>query len=200
MPTRASHASSYSYLASTRASGRIVTAWDQSFLNLITTYHTHHSLTSTFQSTATDLEFFITNCYGPYHHADKQAFLDDLIMLQSSRSGAWTLLGDFSLTRSPDDRSNDNFDHQEADWFNGALEAMAFQELPMLVRRFTWSNHQEDPILVRLGRFFVNIDWSLSIPNSTIPATSATISDHCQLMLMAVMTIPKPTVFLFNNH
>jgi hypothetical protein len=46
-------------------------------------------------------------------------------MLQSSRSGAWTLLGDFSLTRSPDDRSNDNFDHQEADWFNGALESKA---------------------------------------------------------------------------
>jgi hypothetical protein len=77
---------------------------------------------------------------------------------------------------------------------------MAVQELPLLDRRFTWSDHQEDPILVRLDRFFVNIDWSLCLPNSTIASHSAAISDHCQLMLTAATTIPKPAVFRFNNH
>jgi len=123
-----------------------------------------------------------------------------LIELQSSLSDAWVVLGDFNLIRSPDDRSNGNFNHQEAGWFNDAIEAMDLQELPLLDRRFTWSNRQEDPVLVRLDRFFVNTEWSLCLPNSTISSFSAAVSDHCQLLLSATTTIPKPTVFCFNNY
>ena len=117
-----------------------------------------------------------------------------MIELQSSLSDAWVVLGDFNLIRSPDDRSNGNFNHQEAGWFNDAIEAMDLQELPLLDRRFTWSNRQEDPVLVRLDRFFVNTEWSLCLPNSTISSFSAAVSDHCQLLLSATTTIIGPAL------
>jgi len=197
----ATHASSFSFLASNGAySGGIVTAWDQSCLSLLSSSHTPHSLTTTLQSNFSSFILTVTNYYVPCSHSDKQAFLDDLIELQSSLSDAWVVLGDFNLIRSPDDRSNGNFNHQEAGWFNDAIEAMDLQELPLLDRRFTWSNRQEDPVLVRLDRFFVNTEWSLCLPNSTISSFSAAVSNHCQLLFSATTTIPKPTVFRFNNY
>ena len=54
--------------------------------------------------------------------------------------------------------------------------------------------------MVCLDRFFVNTEWSLCLPNSTISSFSAAVSDHCQLLLSATTTIPKPTVFHFNNY
>jgi len=120
----------YIFAPSDGVRGGIVTAWDRSCLSLLSSSHTPHSLTTTLQS----------NFYGPCSHGDKQAFLDELIELQSSLSGAWVVLGDFNLIRSPDDRSNGNFNHQEAAWFNDAIEAMALQELPLLDMQFTWSN------------------------------------------------------------
>lgn len=71
---------------------------------------------------------------------------------------------------------------------------------PLLDRQFTWSNHQEHPILVKLDRFLVSTEWSLLLPNSTVSSTSAPVSDHCPITLSARTTIPQPAIFRFDNH
>ncbi|CAN6342300.1 unnamed protein product [Urochloa humidicola] len=38
------------------------------------------------------------------------------------------------------------------------------------------------------------------MPNSTVTSASAAVSNHCQLLLTAASTMPRPSVFRFNNH
>lgn len=132
----------YNFNPSISAFGGILTAWNPNHLSLTSSSTSAHTLTSTFQSTANCSTFIVMNCYGPCAHQDKQAFLDELTSLSSSISGAWIVLGDFNLVRSPGERSNDNFDIHEADWFNSMIDDLALLEVPLLDRRFTWSNHQ----------------------------------------------------------
>ncbi|CAN6293304.1 unnamed protein product [Urochloa humidicola] len=193
-------ASSYSFQPSIRASGGVLTTWDPSLLIQTSSIARQYTLTSAFQSTTTELAFTVTNCYAPCDAADKVFFLQELADVCQSITGAWILLGDFNMTRSPEERSNDNFDQAEAAVFNTAIDSMELQELPLLDRRFTWSNHQEVPILVKLDRFLVNNAWSVALPNSVVTSASAQTSDHCQLWLSASTSMPRPTVFRFNNH
>jgi hypothetical protein len=76
---------------------------------------------------------------------------------------------------------------------------LQLQEIPLLNRRFTCSNHQQSPILARLDRAFINLEWSNSFPNSTLAAASKNTSDHVPLVLSALTSVPKPAVFRFDN-
>lgn len=49
--------------------------------------------------------------------------------------------------------------------FNDAIIALRLVELPLLGRRFTWTNKQSDPLLERLDWFFTSNSWTLSFPN-----------------------------------
>jgi hypothetical protein len=80
------------------------------------------TLTTSLTTTATDLSFTVTNCYGPCDHSDKQDFLAELLQVRLSVSGAWLLLGDFNLTCCPEDRSNGNFNIVEVGLFNDTIE------------------------------------------------------------------------------
>lgn len=191
--------SSFNFKPSSGSSGGLLTAWDPNHLVLLSYPTDRYSITTSFRSTAANTEFAVTNCYGPCVHAEKQAVLEELISLYSSISGPWVLLGDFNLIRSPAERSNDNFDSTESGWFNNAIDAMALQELTLTDRRFTWSNHQEEPILAMLDRFLVSTEWSLLLPNSAVSSRSAQVSDHCQLLLTARTRIPQPSIFRFDN-
>jgi hypothetical protein len=48
------------------------------------------------------------------------------------------------------------------------INAMALFELPLLDRRFTWSNGQQDPILARLDRVFFNHESDVVFPDSAL--------------------------------
>ncbi|CAO2037441.1 unnamed protein product [Urochloa humidicola] len=193
-------ASSYTFQPSDVASGGIITAWEPSLFSLVSSSFQLYTLTTTFQATTTNLAFTLTNCYGPCHHPDKPLFLNELISLQASISGIWSVLGDFNLIRAPEEKSNNNFDAHEAGHFNGAIDTLALQEVPLLDRRFTWSNHQDEPILVKLDRFFISTEWSFLLPNSMVTSAAAAISDHCQIILSTSTTMPRPVLFRFNNH
>ncbi|CAN6251018.1 unnamed protein product [Urochloa humidicola] len=193
-------ASTFTCLPSLGASGGILTAWDPVVLTLTSSTMHQYSLTTTFHATASDLAFTVTNCYAPCHSADKVSFLQELSTVSSTVSGAWVLLGDFNMTRFPSKRSNNNFDYTEAAAFNSAIDSMQLQEIPLLDSRFTWSNHQEVPILVKLDRFLVNNEWSITLPNSAVTSASAQTFDHCQLWLTTSTSMPKPAIFRFNNH
>jgi hypothetical protein len=88
----------------------------------------------------------------------------------------------------------------EAGLFNEAIDSMMLQELPLLDRCFTWSNHQDPPILVKLDRFFIDSDWASLLPNSMVTSLSSATSDHCILCLPAATSIPKPSIFHFHKH
>jgi len=69
-------------------------------------------------------------------------------------STKWLIVGDFNLMRKHEDRNRDGGNIQEMFLFNEAISSLGLVELPLLGRKFTWTNKQASPLLERLDRFF----------------------------------------------
>lgn len=146
-----------------------------------------------------DFTFSITNVYGPAVHADTQHFLDSLQAILERTLGAWVVAGDFNLIRGEADKNNSNINHALCSLFNSSIDALALTELPLLDRRFTWSNGRDDPTMERLDRIFFNSEMSILFPNSSITSQTRDVSDHTPLLVHLSLKIPKTSTFRFEN-
>ncbi|XP_066374880.1 uncharacterized protein [Miscanthus floridulus] len=60
---------------------------------------------------------------------------------------------------------------------------LALKEIPLLGHKFTWSNQQHSPALVRLDRVLCSVDWEEKFPNCLLQSMASNDSDHCPLLL-----------------
>ncbi|XP_066373069.1 uncharacterized protein [Miscanthus floridulus] len=72
-------------------------------------------------------------------------------------------------------------------------------EIPLLGRNFTWSNGQEPPILAKLDRALVNLAHTTTFPDTSHSPRAKPTSDHTPLFLSMSTSIPKSSVFRFEN-
>jgi len=158
-----------------------------------------HTLTIFFTSTASDLEFALTNVYAPANHRDSLGFLEDLAEVASHIPACWALAGNFNLTRGADENINGNVHQHLADAFNDSIHSLGLIDLPLLDRLFTWSNHQSTPTLARLDRVLLNTPMAAAFPNSSLTSLPKPTSDHTPILLSLSTSIPKPNVFCFEN-
>ena len=50
-------------------------------------------------------------------------------------------------------------------------------------RRFTWTNERDNPVMTKIDRVLVSVDWELNHPDVLLQALSTNISDHAPLHL-----------------
>jgi hypothetical protein len=110
----------------------------------------------------------------------------------------WLLAGDFNSVRFPHERSSFHMSTSEA-LFNDIIRDMAFQELPLLDRSFTWSKMQPPPIHSKLDRIFINAPWDEFWLDSSPLSPPRITSDHYPLKLVVSTNIPRPLVFRYYN-
>jgi hypothetical protein len=67
--------------------------------------------------------------------------------------------------------------------FRRTLSSLELKELYLNGRRFTWSNERELPMLEKLDRVFLTMDWETLYPDAFLSAMSMGPSDHCPLVL-----------------
>ena len=84
--------------------------------------------------------------------------------------------------------------------FNNAILDLDLVDIPFSGRRFTWSNMQLDPLLVKLDWVFVSSSWGLSYPATTVQPLSKPTSDHLPFVINIGSKIPKSSHFRFENH
>lgn len=109
------------------------------------------------------------------------------------------LCGDFNMIRFAHEKNNNHFHYAEAESFNDCINEMCLIELPLLDRKFTWSNKRTQPTLERLDRAFINLRWDELLPNTLLSSLTRTTSDHVPLRIDVSTTIPKSKVFCFEN-
>jgi endonuclease/exonuclease/phosphatase family metal-dependent hydrolase len=56
-------------------------------------------------------------------------------------------------------------------------------DVPLQNRKYTWSNEQRIPTLVKLDRVFCNVDANACFRTHVLHALSTLLSDHCPLLL-----------------
>jgi hypothetical protein len=67
--------------------------------------------------------------------------------------------------------------------FRGFVNSMELKEIPLIGRRFTWSNQREVPTLVKLDHVFCTADWEDFFPDCSLHSNATAVSDHCPLTL-----------------
>ncbi|XP_066358080.1 uncharacterized protein [Miscanthus floridulus] len=81
------------------------------------------------------------------------------------------------------DKNNANLDRAMMGRFRRFLDDNDLKEIPLLGRKYTWSNERRSPTLVRLDRAFCCGDWENIFPDAVLQSTAAGVSDHCPLIL-----------------
>lgn len=67
--------------------------------------------------------------------------------------------------------------------FRRFLDEVEVKEIPLLGRKYTWSNEHSFRTLVRLDRAFCCVNWEEIFPDAVLQSTASVVSDHCPLVL-----------------
>ena len=164
------------------ASGGIVVAWRQCLGPALATRVDNYSLSIQF-SPGSLQPWWLTCVYGPQGDSNKLLFMQELRDVRSVCQGPWTVLGDFNLTTSAADRNNENYNRAMMGRFRRCINDLELSEVPLQGRKFTWSNQQDNPTLVKLDRVFCSSEWEQIFPNCLLQSSATEGSDHCPLLL-----------------
>jgi hypothetical protein len=67
--------------------------------------------------------------------------------------------------------------------FRRLVNDLDLKEVPLLGRRYTWSNERETPTLIKLDRVLCTTDWEELYLDCILQSQATKISDHCPLLL-----------------
>jgi exonuclease III len=162
--------------------GGILLAWKSSVCRVAQTRIDDFSVIAQFQQEGRSAWWF-TGVYGPHSDDLKLQFFQELQMVCSACNGPWMIGGDFNLIYQADDKNNDNLNRAMMGRFRRLLNDLQLKELPLLRRKYTWSNERANPTLVRLDWVFCTADWDDGFPDCVLQSSASLISDHCPLLM-----------------
>jgi len=173
---------SFVYLPAQETRGGILVAWRNEVFTTECHCVLRHSVSVKFRTDGENVWWF-SGIYGPHLDAEKPAFLEELREVRSHCSGPWMLAGDFNMIYSAEDKNNDNVNRALMGRFRRFVNDMELKEIPLLGRRYTWSNERASPTLVKLDRVLCTGDWEDIYPDCVLQSHATEMSDHCPLVL-----------------
>jgi hypothetical protein len=127
--------------------------------------------------------WWLTCVYGPQSTNEKILFLQELRQIRNICSEPWVIVGDFNLIYKVEDKNNDNLNRSMMGRFRKFINDVGLIDTPLTGRKYTWSNHQTSPTLVRLDRVLCTADWEALFPNHLLQSATSEDSDHYPLIL-----------------
>lgn len=127
--------------------------------------------------------WWITGVYGPQDDQAKIEFLFDLQDDRATCAGPWLLGDDFNMILSVDDKNNRRLNRCIMHHFRRFTADLELRDIYLHGRRYTWSNEQERPMLVRNDRVLCTPGWDMDHPHCILRCLMMTTSDHCPLVI-----------------
>jgi hypothetical protein len=93
------------------------------------------------------------------------------------------LTGDFNLIYKASDKNNSNFNWVMMDLFRRVIDDLTLKEIPLHGCRYTSSNQQDHPVLVKLYSLLLGGLGVVFFPNVLLQSTASRDSDNCPLVL-----------------
>lgn len=103
--------------------------------------------------------WWLTMVYGPMARGAKQDFQKELHDVRASCHGPLQC-GDFNMIYRAADKNNGRLHHGVMQRFQEFLDDLELDEIHLSGRMFTWSNGCDQPMLERLDRVFISLDWA----------------------------------------
>jgi hypothetical protein len=120
----------FDYLASDRASGGLLTVWNDSQFVGEPVDLTSFAINVKLTSLQSGQQWFLLNVYGPCSSNSKADFTNWLYNLDASAYDLWLLLGDFNLIRHPENRNKPDGNINEMMLFNDIISHLDLVEIP----------------------------------------------------------------------
>ena len=158
LETLGSEYDDYVYLPVIGTRDDILLAWKSRAVTITDPLFSTNTITVKVSTIAGTPWWMIVVC-GPQTDADKIMFLQELRDVRADCRGPWMLCGDFNLMYRNEDRNNGNLNMRMMGRFRRLLSDLALKEVYIVGGRYTWSNQQSPPILVRLDRILCTADW-----------------------------------------
>lgn len=144
--------------------------------------------------------FTISSVYGPTAANLKADFFHELRSIGELFSGVWTVLGDFKVPLSVQDKNGPTASVTDILNFREVVHEIGLVDLPIQNKSFTWSNGRGVSTLERLDCTFISSAWLLVFPRSTLRALPRPRFDHTPLVLSAYTFIPHANQFRFESY
>lgn len=189
----------FQYIPSVGASGGSCIFWKSSVFSGSLIFQNEYANSVLLTSVHSNASWVLTNVYAPCTPLGKRDFINWFQGIQMPNNVDWLLAGDFNFYRNPEDRSRPGADVNEMLLFNGAISALGLVEFPLKGQRFTWTNKQCPPLLKRLDWFFTSATWTISYPNTSVSTLVMETSDHVPCLISISTSIPKGSIFRFEN-
>ena len=145
----------FTYLPTQGTRGGILVAWRDSLL--ANAQRIDQNAVSVQFVLGDDLTWWFTGVYGPHQDREKVAFLDELREIRAQCTGPWCVGGDFNMIYCVEDKNNDNLNRAMIGRFRRFVNDSELKEIPLLGRRYTWSNERDAPLLSSWTGFFVRL-------------------------------------------
>jgi len=174
--------SEFAELPSVGASGGILVAWRR-HLGTAGACHVNNNSVTVQLCPVNGVSWWLTCVYGPQGMDEKIQFLQELRDIRGGCPDPWVLVGDFNLIYKEEDKNNDNYNRAMMGRFRRLINDLAIKEIPLHGRKYTWSNQQNNPTLVKLDRVFCSVDWEDLFPYCLLQSMASEDSDHCPLLL-----------------
>ena len=182
------------------ASGGLLVVWNESIFKGETLFKNSFSISVKFTSVHNGDSWILTNIYGPCQDEARAEFIDWFQNIVIPDDQNWLIVGDFNYIRYTINRNREGGNVNDMLAFNEAISALALVEIPIKGREYTWSNMQNAPLLEKLDWVFSSESWTSTYPNTMVTPLSKPISDHTPFNIQIGTSIPRSTLFRFENY
>ncbi|KAK1660876.1 hypothetical protein QYE76_049035 [Lolium multiflorum] len=179
--------------------GGVLLFWDKEIYTVTNVTTASFSITAKFTERASNVSWHLTTVYGPADDERKLSFLNELVQIHGRISGPWMVIGDFNLILHDQDKNKSRVNRSWMRRFKHAVDSSFLREIKLIGRKYTWSNEQNNPTLVRLDRAFCNEEWQDIFQVAKLLPQASSMSDHCPLLLVQDIIAKTPHRFRFEG-
>ena len=160
-----------------------------------------YAIKAVIRDRVSNFRWCVITVYGPANHQFSKEFLNELSYICRNEILPVILGGDFNLIREVSEKNSLLYDHKLMDSFNEFIRKFNLREIPLGGLKFTWSNKQINPVLVKLDRFLVSTEWEEKFPSCSAHGLTRVGSDHNPIIIDSRDQIhSKPRYFYFENN
>ncbi|KAK1312011.1 hypothetical protein QJS10_CPA07g00723 [Acorus calamus] len=127
-----------------------------------------YSVSTLLECRQTGWKWACSSVYGPHEDASRERLWEEISNIRISWEAPWLVVGDFNVTRFPQDRNRPGPITPGMTRFSSWIEGEGLIDLSVGNQAFTWSNLREEPSLARLDRVLMDAEWEAKFPGCEV--------------------------------
>ena len=181
------------------AAGGVLICWDKRTLEIIEMERGQFSISCRLRNVEDGKVWIFTGVYGPFSKEDRETLWGELGAIRGIWDDPWCLGGDFNVTLSLEERSNQGRVSGAMRRFAQVVDDLELLDIPLQGGVASWSGGRNNQAWARLDRFLVTQDWLDSFSGIIQCRLPRPISDHFPILLKGGGVRKGPSPFRFEN-